>query len=92
MIKRLGELLHEGWNLKKCLSSKITNNFIDEAYTKAIQVGAYGGKLAGAGGGGFLFLLVPEGKKQSVRDALKGLIEVNFRFESDGSKIIYLTY
>jgi D-glycero-alpha-D-manno-heptose-7-phosphate kinase len=92
IIKYLGELLHEGWSLKKCLSGRITNNVIDEAYSKAIQAGAYGGKLAGSGGGGFIFVLTPEEKKQSVRKALKGLLEVNFRFENEGSKIIHLTH
>jgi len=91
MIKYLGELLHEGWNLKKRLSSKITNDFIDEKYCKAMEAGAYGGKIAGAGGGGFLFMLAPREKQQAVRQALDGLLEVNFKFENEGSKIIYLT-
>ena len=91
MIKYLGELLHEGWNLKKCLSSKITNGFIDEGYSKAMEAGAYGGKLAGAGGGGFLFMLTPREKQPVVRQALDGLLEVDFKFENEGSKIIYLT-
>lgn len=92
LIKQLGELLNESWNLKKCLSSQITNSVIDEAYSKALQAGAYGGKLAGAGGGGFLFLLVPKDKQIEVRHVLNGLLEVDFRFESDGSKIIYLNH
>ena len=92
MIKCLGELLHESWNLKKCLSSRITNSVIDEVYDKAIKAGAYGGKLAGAGGGGFLFALVPKERQQSVRGALKDLLEVSFKFENEGSKIIYLTH
>ncbi len=91
MIKYLGELLHEGWNLKKCLSSKITNGFINEAYSKAMEAGAYGGKLAGAGGGGFFFVLAPKEKQPAVRQALDGLLEVSFNFENEGSKIIYLT-
>ena len=91
MIKYLGELLHEGWNLKKCLSSKITNGFINEGYSKAMEAGAYGGKLAGAGGGGFFFVLAPKEKQPAVRQALDGLLEVSFNFENEGSKIIYLT-
>ncbi|MBI1920685.1 MAG: kinase [Geobacter sp.] len=91
MVRSLGELLHEGWTLKKRLSTKITTDFIDDIYAKARQAGAYGGKLGGAGGGGFLFMLVPEDKKGAVRKALDGLLEVSFRFESEGSKIIYLT-
>lgn len=89
MIKRLGKLLHESWNLKKCLSSQITNDVIDNAYSKAIQAGAYGGKLAGAGRGGFLFLLTPKSRQQAVRKALSGLLEVDFKFENEGTKIIY---
>ena len=92
MVKSLGELLHEGWTLKKRLSTKITTGFIDDIYAKARQAGAYGGKLAGAGGGGFLFMLVDRDKQQAVRDALRDLLEVRFRFENEGSKIIYLTH
>jgi len=92
MVGTLGELLNEGWELKKRLSTKITNDFIDDIYAKARRAGAYGGKLGGAGGGGFLFMLVDRDKQQAVRDALKDLLEVRFRFESEGSKIIYLTH
>jgi len=92
MVRTLGELLNEGWELKKRLSTKITNDFIDDIYAKARRAGAYGGKLGGAGGGGFLFMLVDRDKQQAVRDALKDLLEVRFRFESEGSKIIYLTH
>ena len=92
MIRNLGGLLHESWQLKKCLSSQITSNLIDGIYDKAMQAGACGGKLAGAGGGGFLFFLTPNDKQEAVRKALDGLLEVNLRFENDGSKIIYLTH
>ncbi|MEW6540770.1 MAG: kinase [Bacillota bacterium] len=92
MVRQLGELLNESWSLKKCLSRQITTSFIDEAYTKAIGAGAYGGKLAGAGGGGFLFFLADRTRHKSVRAALSDLLEVHFRFENEGSKIIYLTY
>ena len=90
MVQRLGELLNEGWDIKKRLSSKITNSVIDENYHVAMKAGAYGGKLAGAGGGGFMFLFVPKEKQTSVRQALS-LMEVSFRFENEGSKIIYFT-
>lgn len=92
MVQCLGELLHEGWEIKKCLSSKITTNFIDEIYDKARIAGAYGGKLAGAGGGGFLVLLAHPEKHQAIRLALKDLMEVQFQFECEGSKIIYLSH
>lgn len=92
MIRNLGGLLHESWQLKKCLSSQITSDLIDDIYNRAMQAGACGGKLAGAGGGGFLFFLTPKAKQEAVRKALEGLLEVTFRFENDGSKIIYLTH
>lgn len=92
MVRNLGGLLHESWQLKKCLSSQITSDLIDDIYNRAMQAGACGGKLAGAGGGGFLFFLTPKAKQEAVRKALEGLLEVTFRFENDGSKIIYLTH
>ncbi|MBI5575402.1 MAG: kinase [Deltaproteobacteria bacterium] len=91
MAEKLGALLHESWLLKKKLSRRITNDAIDGMYAKAIAAGAYGGKLAGAGGGGFLFLLAPMERQQAVREALRGLMQVDFGFENEGSKIIYMT-
>jgi len=91
MVKDLGNLLHESWSLKKSLSSKISNEIIDSAYEKALKAGAYGGKVSGAGNGGFLSLIVAEEKQESVRKALKDMLEVNFRFENEGAKIIYFT-
>jgi D-glycero-alpha-D-manno-heptose-7-phosphate kinase len=92
MVEKLGELLHAGWNLKKSLSSQVSNKNIDEAYDKAIAAGAYGGKLAGAGGGGFLFFLAPIEKHQAIKDSLKALLPVDVQFENEGSQIIYLTH
>lgn len=91
MIESLGKLLNEGWTYKKSLSSRISNDFIDEIYDKAMAAGAYGGKLSGAGGGGFLFFLVNLHHQKAVRKALNGILEVKFRFENEGSRIIYLT-
>lgn len=83
-----GKLLHEGWRLKKELSDKISNSNIDEIYDTAIKSGALGGKILGAGGGGFiLFYALPE-KHAAIREKLKPLIEVPFRFEYGGSQII----
>jgi D-glycero-alpha-D-manno-heptose-7-phosphate kinase len=92
MICGLGELLDESWRLKKCLSSQITNADIDGMYARARAAGAFGGKLAGAGGGGFVFLLVDRERQPAVREALADWREVPFRFENEGSKIIYLTH
>lgn len=90
MARSLGQLLDEGWQLKKQLSSKITNPIIDQGYEAAKRAGAYGGKLCGAGSGGFLALLVPPEKQQAVRDALPGMAAVPVRFENAGSTIIYM--
>ena len=90
MVPEMGKLLRQGWELKKSLSSQVSNSLIDEAYAKALKAGAYGGKIAGAGGGGFLTLLVDPERKPDIRAALKGLLEVHFEFEDMGSAIIYL--
>ena len=88
-IDVLGELLHQSWELKKQLASKISNGNIDEAYQLARSAGALGGKITGAGGGGFLLLYTPLGKRDSVRSALTGLQELPFHLEPDGSKVIF---
>ncbi len=88
MVEALGELLDENWRHKKELSSRVSNAAIDEAYDRAIGAGAYGGKLAGAGSGGFLFFLVPPERQAAVRQALQ-LLEVKLKFVDEGSTIIY---
>ncbi len=90
LVKTLGKRLDEGWQLKKRLSSKITNPFIDQGYEAAKKAGAYGGKLCGAGSGGFLALLVPPEKQAAVREALAGMTAVPVRIESAGSTVIYM--
>ena len=85
----IGHLLHENWMLKKQLASQVSNSTIDAIYDKAIQAGAIGGKITGAGGGGFLMLYCPYEKKQAVRDALDLLEELPFSLEPDGSKVIF---
>ena len=88
-IKDFGKLLHEAWLLKKSLTDKISTLEIDNIYEKALQSGALGGKLLGAGGGGFMVLFVPPENQPGVREKLKNLLEVKFHFENEGSKIIY---
>lgn len=88
-LTEFGGLLHEGWMLKRGLTSKITTPEVDEAYEAARRTGALGGKLLGAGGGGFLLLFVPPGKRDAVRAALKKLLVVPVRFEHLGSQIIF---
>jgi len=85
-----GKMLQENWMLKKSLSSKITDNYLDRLYEKALDAGAQGGKVVGAGGGGFLLLFVPPEKRDAVRKALPELREEEFEFESLGSRIIYV--
>lgn len=89
-IRRLGELLHESWLLKRGLAEKISSPWIDELYAGARQAGALGGKVLGAGMAGFLMLFCEPGLQPAVRERLAGLREVSFRFDPEGSKIIYV--
>ncbi len=88
-LEAIGELLHESWQLKKQLASKISNSAIDEMYGKALRAGATGGKITGAGGGGFLLLYCPPGNRKNVREALSDFQELPIRIEDDGSKVIF---
>lgn len=88
-IIKLGKLLDEGWRLKKGLASKISDPEIDSIYAAAKKAGAIGGKISGAGGGGFLTLFVPTNKREKVRSALKGLKEMPVGLSRDGSKVIF---
>lgn len=84
-----GALLDESWKLKKSLASQISNSTIDELYVKARKAGALGGKITGAGGGGFLLLYCPHEYQNSVRQTLEPLQELPFLLEHDGSKVIF---
>jgi len=86
-----GELMHEAWMKKRGLSSAISNDFLDDIYTKARNAGSIGGKLLGAGGGGFFVFYVPEKKKEKVIQSLSGLPEIPFLFETDGTRIIFIS-
>jgi D-glycero-alpha-D-manno-heptose-7-phosphate kinase len=85
-----GEILHEAWMLKRQVSDGITSPEIDHWYESARRAGAIGGKLLGAGSGGFLMFAVPPGSRDAVRTALSRLREVSFGFEPQGSKIIFV--
>jgi D-glycero-alpha-D-manno-heptose-7-phosphate kinase len=85
----LGRMLHDTWRLKRELSEKVSNSAIDEIYQAGIDAGALGGKILGAGGGGFVLFYVPLELQPRVREALNGLLEVDFRFESRGSQIVH---
>jgi D-glycero-alpha-D-manno-heptose-7-phosphate kinase len=87
-IVEFGQLLNQSWDLKRRLSDRVSNQAIDDLYDSALRAGAVGGKLLGAGGGGFLLLFVRPEHRMRVSDALRGLINVPFRFETSGSRIV----
>lgn len=88
-IVEFGKLLHESWQLKKSLSDKISTPEIDRVYDTALNAGAMGGKLLGAGGGGFMLFFVKPELQNKVRRRLNKLLIVKFRFENLGSQIIF---
>ncbi len=91
-LSDFGRLLHEQWMLKRDMSSKITTPVIDEMYAAGRKAGALGGKLLGAGGGGFLLLYAEPERQPAVRKALQKLLYVPCRFEFLGSQIIYFAH
>lgn len=90
-LTEFGEILHRGWLYKKKLADGISNTKIDEYYERARNAGAIGGKVLGAGGGGFLLFYCEEENQNNVKKALSELKEIPFRFEPQGSKIIYVS-
>ncbi len=87
-IEEFGDLLHQSWLFKKSLSDKVSNADIDQLYQVARDAGATGGKILGAGGGGFLLLFVRPEFQARVREALKHLVHVPFQFEESGSRVV----
>jgi D-glycero-alpha-D-manno-heptose-7-phosphate kinase len=90
VIRDIGEAVHKGWLLKKELASGISNPALDHYYEKALRAGAVGGKLLGAGGGGFLLFYCEPKYQNKVRRSLN-LRELKFRFDYEGSKIVYMS-
>ncbi|MFZ0545651.1 MAG: hypothetical protein WAM60_09450 [Candidatus Promineifilaceae bacterium] len=88
-LDEIGRLLRESWLLKKQLASKISNSNLDKVMDAALNAGALGGKITGAGGGGFLLLYCPYEHQKAVRAALNGLQELPFQIEPDGTKVIF---
>lgn len=88
-IAEFGRLLHETWLMKRSLSDKVSNNTIDDAYAAALKAGAYGGKLLGAGGGGFMLIFAPPERRQAIADALSHMLMVPIELEFHGSEIIF---
>jgi D-glycero-alpha-D-manno-heptose-7-phosphate kinase len=84
-----GKLLHESWQLKRGLSSLISNDHIDAIYAAARNAGALGGKLLGAGGGGFMLVYADPGAHKKIKEALKDYLCVPFDFDTEGSQVIY---
>ncbi len=88
----VGEILHENWMLKRELTGGISSTEIDQWYETARRAGATGGKLLGAGGGGFLLFVVPPDRQDEVRNSLSRLKHVPFRFEQEGSRIVFYAH
>ena len=84
-----GELLHEAWQAKRSLSAKVSNSYVDDIYDQARAAGAVGGKLIGAGGGGFIVFFAPPERHAAIRERLAKLIHVPIKFEFGGSQIIF---
>ncbi len=87
-LNDFGKLLHESWQCKRRLSEKVSTAQIDQIYEAGLAAGAFGGKILGAGGGGFILFLVKPELQNKVREKLKKLVHVSFRFDSTGSKIV----
>jgi D-glycero-alpha-D-manno-heptose-7-phosphate kinase len=90
-LSDFGKLLHDTWKLKKSLSPKVSNPYIDTIYETAKKNGALGGKILGAGGGGFMLFFARPEKKDKIKKALHFLLHVPFRFDGLGSQIVYYT-
>jgi D-glycero-alpha-D-manno-heptose-7-phosphate kinase len=84
-----GRLLHESWQFKRALAEKVSTAHVDAIYERAMKAGAIGGKLLGAGGGGFMLFFAAPDRHAGIREALDGLLHVPFRFETKGSHIIF---
>ncbi len=87
-IKKIGELIHEAWLLKRELAEGVTTTEIDEIYKEGLQAGALGGKILGAGGGGFILFVVPPENQSNLEKKLSKLVHVKFNFDSAGSNIV----
>jgi D-glycero-alpha-D-manno-heptose-7-phosphate kinase len=88
-LKNFGEILHQGWEIKRKLTGDISSNEIDDYYSMAIKAGAIGGKLLGAGGGGFLIFYVEKENQKKVLDALSNLYFLPIEFDDSGTRITY---
>ena len=90
-LREFGRLLDYTWKLKRGISGGISTDSIDGLYSAGIEAGALGGKLLGAGGGGFLLFYVEEDKRECVKKAMEDLLYVPFEFENSGTRVIHYT-
>lgn len=88
-LDEIGRMLHEAWQIKRELTENITTSKIDEIYKMGLKAGAIGGKLLGAGGGGFMLFYADPGAQDKIKNKLGKLLQVPFKFEHSGSQIIY---
>lgn len=88
-LNKIGEILYQGWNLKKQLSNKVSSKRINLIYNAAMKYGAIGGKVLGAGGGGFLLLFVPKNKQKYLRNRFNKLYQMPFTIDQSGTRITY---
>jgi D-glycero-alpha-D-manno-heptose-7-phosphate kinase len=91
-LTQFGKLMHESWEAKRSLSDRVSNGEVDQLYDAARAAGAVGGKITGAGGGGFMLLFVPPERQKAVRESLGRLIHVPFSFDFNGSQIIHFQH
>lgn len=89
-LRAFGEIIHENWQLKRSLTSAVSTSAIDDWYAAGRKAGAIGGKLLGAGSGGFMMFYAPRERHDAIAHALKGLRRMDFQFEPQGSKIIFV--
>ncbi len=87
-VAEIGRLLHQGWMMKRELAEGVTTSAINEIYEAARAAGAIGGKLLGAGGGGFMLLFAEPDRQAAIREALRGLVHVRFRLGAAGSRVV----
>lgn len=90
-LDEFGRLMHKAWMAKRSLSTAISNDFLDDIYNRALKAGAIGGKLLGAGGGGFFLFYVPLANQSGVAEALNDLRMIHFSFETEGTRIIHIS-
>ena len=90
-LKEFGRLLDHTWQLKRQTGSAISTDSIDELYARGRKAGALGGKLLGAGGGGFLLFYVEPEYQEAVKKAMEGLMHIPFKFEDSGTRVIHYT-